>query len=117
MPYEDVIDKLAKVVPKGERQLFTSNTALVFYWIVECHNSKQAMKQFGLRQLHPIIFRMPFERVDKVRKATYDYSRSLKELIAIWDVRHKMLLVSEELDDSLTHNESYMKRYSAVTRL
>ncbi|KAJ8627455.1 hypothetical protein MRB53_020762 [Persea americana] len=75
------------------------------------------MKQFSLRQLLPVILRMPFERVDKVRKASYDYSRSLKELIAIWGARHKMLLVSEELDDSLIHNEFYMKWYSAVTRL
>lgn len=41
----------------------------------------------------------------------------MKELIAIWDARHKLILVSEELDDSHIHNEFYMKWYSAVTRL
>ena len=116
MPYEDVIDKLAKVVPKEERHLFTSSTTLIFYWIVERHNSERVMKQFSLRQLLPILLRMPFEKVDNVRKASYDYSRALRELIAIWEARHKMTLVSEELDDSLTHNEFYMKWYSVVTR-
>ena len=85
MLYEDVKDKLAEVVPKEERHVFTSNTALIFYWIVKRRNSERVMKQFGLRQLLPIILYMPFERVDKVRKATYDYSRALRELIAIWD--------------------------------
>ena len=65
MPYEDVIDKLAEVVPKGERHLFTSSTALIFYWIIERHNSERVMKQFGLRQLLPVLLRMPFERVEK----------------------------------------------------
>ena len=95
MSYEDVIDKLAEVVPKEDRHLFTSSTALIFYWVVERHNSERLMKQFGLRQLLPVLLRMLFKRVDKVRKASYDYSRALKELIAIWDARHKMLLVSE----------------------
>lgn len=117
MPYNDVIDKLAEVVTKEERQLFTSNTALIFYWIAERHNSERVMKQFGLRQLLPINLRMPFERVDRVRKATHDYSKSFKEVIAIWDARHKMILMNTELDDSLIHDEFYMKWYSVVTRL
>ncbi|KAJ8649340.1 hypothetical protein MRB53_002363 [Persea americana] len=36
---------------------------------------------------------MPFERVDKVRKASYDYSKAFRELTAIWDARHKMSLI------------------------
>lgn len=59
------------------------------------------MKQFSLRQVLPIPFRMPFERVDKVRKACYDYSKSFKELIAVWDVRQNMVLNAKTMKLSL----------------
>ncbi|RWR93445.1 serine/threonine-protein phosphatase 7 long form [Cinnamomum micranthum f. kanehirae] len=112
-PYEEIIDKLTKVVHESDRNLFTSNTTMIFYWIVEQHNSERVMRQFGLRQMVPVPFQMPFDTADKVKKSLADYSISMKEIITIWETREKTV-VRGESDASPTHEDSYMMWYALV---
>ena len=58
-PYSGFNKKFHSKLSKVDRSLIGSSTVLVFYWVVERHNTWQVMKQFGLKQLVPPPFTMP----------------------------------------------------------
>lgn len=59
---QSVEKKYARNVPKVDHDLFSSSTVLCFYWVVERHNAGLAMTQFGLKQVVPPPFSIPFLR-------------------------------------------------------
>eukprot|EP00268_Persea_americana_P024625 TRINITY_DN24066_c1_g1_i1.p1 TRINITY_DN24066_c1_g1~~TRINITY_DN24066_c1_g1_i1.p1 ORF type:complete len:125 (+),score=5.32 TRINITY_DN24066_c1_g1_i1:576-950(+) len=65
-PYFDYDKKFQMSVPKGDCDLFSSSTILVWYWIVERHNTWRVMKQFGLKQLVPPTFSVPYVRRERI---------------------------------------------------
>ncbi|RWR76234.1 protein MAIN-LIKE 2 [Cinnamomum micranthum f. kanehirae] len=52
-PYVGFEEELANIVDEEEMEVFSSQTVVVCYWIVERHNSNRVMKQFGLQQIIP----------------------------------------------------------------
>ena len=70
-------------------EVFSSQTVVGCYWIVERYNSNRMMKQFGLQQIVPPSLYGAFNREDKVLKATVDYPKKMKEGIKEWNARKK----------------------------
>ncbi|RWR90909.1 serine/threonine-protein phosphatase 7 long form [Cinnamomum micranthum f. kanehirae] len=116
-PYVGFKEELAKIVDEQEIEVFSSQTVVVCYWIVECHNSNRVMKQFGLQQIVPHPFYGAFNREDRILKATVDYSKKMKEGIKEWKDRKKSVLKGEVELDSNRHSDEYFQWYRGITRL
>ena len=86
-------------------EVFSSQTVVVCYWIVECHNNNRVLKQFGLQQIVPPPFYGAFNMKDRALKAIIDYSKKMKEGIEEWNGRKKSVLKGEVKVDSNRHSE------------
>ncbi|XXG77684.1 hypothetical protein AAC387_Pa08g1792 [Persea americana] len=115
-PYVGFKEELAKIVYE-HMEVFSSQTVLICYWIVERHNSNLVMKQFGLQQIVPPPFYNAFNREDRALKATVDYSKKMKEGIKEWNGRKNLVLKGEVEVDSNHHSEEYFQWYRGITRL
>ena len=87
-PYSRYKKKFHSKLSKVGRSLIVSSTVLVFYWIVEQHNTWRVMKQFGLKQLVPLPFTMPILRRERTFRAIVNYNKKMaEEVTSLWAAR------------------------------
>ncbi|XXG46971.1 hypothetical protein AAC387_Pa02g1692 [Persea americana] len=113
-PYAGYGKKFLQHVPKVDRDLFSSSTVLIFYWIVERHNTCRVMKQFGFKQVVPPPFNMPFLRHERVERITIDYRKIEDGIEALWQDRRNMVLHGEKCTSS-EHSDEYLVWYGFNT--
>eukprot|EP00268_Persea_americana_P051994 TRINITY_DN5796_c1_g1_i2.p1 TRINITY_DN5796_c1_g1~~TRINITY_DN5796_c1_g1_i2.p1 ORF type:complete len:177 (-),score=10.71 TRINITY_DN5796_c1_g1_i2:18-548(-) len=77
MSYTKFGKNFTKHVTDDDCRLFRLSTILISYWILERHNVGGVMKQFGLQQLVPPPFHMPFLRKEKMAKIFMGYTKIL----------------------------------------
>lgn len=99
--------KLFQEVPKHDRELFTSSTILLHYWVIERHSSRRVMKQFGLRQVVPPPFYLRIKRVEHAEHMVIDYNSYDDEVSSLWDARKENVLHGQK-DFSDEHRDFYL---------
>lgn len=73
------------------------------------------MKQFGLKQLVPPPFNMPYLRVERIERMVIDYSSRMdEEVTALWAARKQLGLHGEKCTQPV-HSEEYLLWYGANT--
>lgn len=113
-PYAGYGKNFLQHIPKVDRDLFSSSTILIFYWIVERHNTCRVMKQFGFKQVVPPPFNMPFLRHERVERITINYSKIEDGIEALWQGRRNMVLHGEKCPSS-EHSDEYLVWYGFNT--
>ena len=106
--------KLFQSMPKVDKELFTSNTALIHYWVFERHNANHVSKQFGLRQTVPPPFSLPFKQNDRIERCVIDYSQNHPDVFKIWESMMNLVL-SGKKDASKKHSDEYLIWYGLNT--
>ena len=84
--------KLLEQVPKHDNELFSSLSVLLHYWVVERYCPKRVSKQFGIKQLVPPPFYLPFTRVEPLERCAMDYSKYDDGVMELWDKRRETTL-------------------------
>ncbi|XXG41517.1 hypothetical protein AAC387_Pa01g1959 [Persea americana] len=107
-PFSCLGEKFLNRISKVDRNLVSSSTFLVYYWIIERHNTWWVMKQFGLMQLVPPPFNMQITRRERTFRLVIDYSKKMdKDVEALWDAKSELGLQSAE-DTTPRHSEEYL---------
>lgn len=113
-PYAKMQKKLFQSLPKGDKELFTANTALIHYWVFERHNASCVSKKFGLRQTVLPPFSLPFKRNERIERCVIDYSQNHPDVFKIWESRRNLVL-SGKKGASKKHSDEYLIWYGLNT--
>lgn len=98
-----------------DRTLLHSSTVLIWYWIVERHNTWRVMKQFGLKQIVPPPFTMPILRRERTFRSVVDYAATMdKDVVSTWGARATLGLQGEACA-AAAQSEEYMEWYTKNT--
>lgn len=113
-PYKRLGKAFLKRVPKEDRYLFTCSAPLIFFWVLERHNTGRVMKQFGLRQVVPPPFVAAFPRVERIEKVVTNYIIVHSAEIELWEKRYNSVLHGKK-SSNMEHTGEYMAWYSLNT--
>ncbi|XXG65656.1 hypothetical protein AAC387_Pa05g3298 [Persea americana] len=113
-PYKKLGKPFFRLVPKADRELVTSSAPLIFYWLLERHNTGRLIKQFGLRQVVPPPFVLPFPRAERKQRVIVDYSQKNKAKIKMREDRCRYILRAKKSSSGL-HADEDMVWYSLNT--
>eukprot|EP00268_Persea_americana_P001817 TRINITY_DN10547_c1_g1_i1.p2 TRINITY_DN10547_c1_g1~~TRINITY_DN10547_c1_g1_i1.p2 ORF type:complete len:114 (+),score=12.15 TRINITY_DN10547_c1_g1_i1:43-342(+) len=85
-PYRKYGKEFFMHVSKADRALFTTDSPLISYWVLECHPSPRVMRQFGLRQTVPPCFGRPIVRKENKGRSIIDRRLVHEEEVKSWEL-------------------------------
>lgn len=106
---------LNNYVLKRDIEIFSSETDLIFYWIVERHPTKRCMQQFNFKQSPNPPFEKPYDRFERSVHSDANYRYKMSEHINNWNARRENILTGGPRDNLI--NEEYFLWYHKITRL
>ena len=79
-------------VSKADKALFTTDSPLISYWLLERHPSPRVMRQFCLRQTVPPRYVKPIVRKENKGRFIINWSLVHEEEVKSWEARANNVL-------------------------
>ncbi|RWR83518.1 serine/threonine-protein phosphatase 7 long form [Cinnamomum micranthum f. kanehirae] len=98
------------------RALFTTDSLLISYWVLERHPTPRVMRQFGMRQTVPPLFVRPILQKENKERFVIDWSLVNEEEVKSWEARANNVLKRKgKKSKGGEDEEEYMRWYEANT--
>ncbi|KAJ8639892.1 hypothetical protein MRB53_016586 [Persea americana] len=107
-PYLKWAELLHDIVDREDRSIFRSTAPLIYYWIIERHNTDRVYRQFGLIQHVPPPLHQ-WQRFDERASTTVvDYRIRSQKYLEAWEARKSTVITRSPAEGNCRGREDYL---------